>query len=79
MRIRKDGEQNKMAVYNAIRKINGQRVRSPEITRLLDEKNLSDSAVKNWLRRLEAEGLIRREGTHTDPRGLIYYIVEQEA
>lgn len=78
MRIRKDGERNKMAVYNAIRKINGTRVRSPEITKLIEDKTLSDSAVKNWLRRLEAEGLIRREGTHTDPRGLVYFVVEQE-
>lgn len=78
MKIRKDGLENKMAVYNAIKKINGTRVRSPEITKLVSDKKLSDSAVKNWLRKLEAEGLIKREGAHTDPRGFIYHIVEQQ-
>jgi DNA-binding MarR family transcriptional regulator len=76
--MRRDGEANKLAVYNVIRQINGKRVRSPEITKLVDSKKLSDSAVKNWLRKLEKEGLIRREGSHTDPRGFVYHIVEQE-
>lgn len=78
MKMRKDGLENKLAVYDAIKKINGTRVRSPEITKLVESKKLSDSAVKNWLRKLEAEGLIKREGSHTDPRGFVYHIVEPQ-
>ena len=78
--MRKDGLENKLAVYNAIRQVNGQRVRSPEISKLVQQtKNISDSAVKNWLRILETEGLIRREGVNTDPRGFTYHVIEQEA